>query len=58
MLIDFEFGGSNTFRLEDIRKIQEYLRGNKDKHDEERLEEWRERKFMRIDDQQMQKYNI
>merc|ERR1712060_403356 len=53
-LIDFEFGGNN-FRLEDIRKIQDLLRRNKAKYDEDRLREWRERKQMSAEDTQLQK---
>lgn len=52
-LIDFEFG-FNTFRLQETRKIQELLRNNKALYDAERLKEWRERKLMRDEDQQLQ----
>ena len=59
-LIDFEFG-FNNFALNDvillfltsylqIRKIQDNLRRNKRKYDEERLREWRERKLMNEED--------
>lgn len=56
-LIDFEFG-FNSFRLEDVRKIQDYLRRNKAKYDEERLKEWRERKMMGDEDRQLLKYYL
>jgi hypothetical protein len=48
-LIDFEFG-FNKFSLEQTRTIQTNLRRNKAKYDEERLREWRERKFMNDED--------
>ena len=48
-LIDFEFG-FNKFSLEQIRTIQDNLRRNKRKHDEDRLREWRERKLMNDED--------
>ena len=38
-----------------IRKIQDLLRRNKAKYDEERLREWRERKQMGLEDTQLQK---
>ena len=48
-LIDFEFG-FNKFTLEQIRTIQDNLRRNKRKYDEDRLREWRERKLMNEED--------
>jgi hypothetical protein len=48
-LIDFEFG-FNKFTLEQTRTIQDNLRNNKRKYDEERLREWRERKLMNDED--------
>lgn len=45
-LIDFEFG-NNNFKLDDVRRIQEYLIRNRQAYDKARLEEWRERKQMR-----------
>ena len=56
-LIDFEFG-NNPFRLEDVRKIQDFLRRNKAKYDEERLQEWRERKTMGEEDSKLLKYYL
>jgi len=52
-LIDFEFG-FNGFHLNETRKIQEYLRRNKSKYDEERLREWNERRHMRGEDEALQ----
>lgn len=49
-LIDFEFG-FNQFHLKEVRIIQEYLRRNKAKYDAARLREWKERKFMRGEDE-------
>lgn len=49
-LIDFDYS-MNELSLEDSREIQEKLRRNKRKYDEERLQEWRERKLMRAEDQ-------
>jgi hypothetical protein len=48
-LIDFEFG-FNKFTLEQVRTIQDNLRRNKRKYDEDRLREWRERKLMNEED--------
>ena len=48
-LIDFEFG-FNKFTLEQTRTIQDNLRRNKHKYDEDRLREWRERKIMNDED--------
>ncbi len=48
-LIDFEFG-FNQFTLEQKRQIQDNLRRNKAKYDEDRLREWRERKLMHDED--------
>jgi hypothetical protein len=48
-LIDFEFG-FNKFTLEQARTIQDNLRRNKRKYDEDRLREWRERKLMNDED--------
>jgi len=56
-LIDFEFG-FNNFELTHTRSIQDYLRRNKAKYDEERLKEWRERKMMRSEDQQLAKFYL
>lgn len=49
-LIDFDYS-MNEFSLEDSREIQEKLKRNKRKYDEERLQEWRERKMMRAEDE-------
>ena len=56
-IIDFEFG-FNQFRLEETRQIQDYLKRNKEKYDMDRLEEWRERKRMGSEDQQLSKYYL
>jgi hypothetical protein len=48
-LIDFEFG-FNKFTLEQARTIQDNLRRNKRKYDEDRLREWKERKLMNDED--------
>lgn len=56
-LIDFEFGWNN-FRLEDIRRLQDLLRRNKAEYDQARLEEWRERKMMRDEDQALTKHYL
>ena len=53
-LIDFDFSGNN-FSMEDSRAIQEYLKRNKALYDAERLKEWRERKYMRGEDEQLRK---
>jgi hypothetical protein len=50
-LIDFDYS-MNEFSLEDSREIQEKLKRNKRKYDEERLQEWIERKSMRFEDEQ------
>lgn len=52
-LIDFEFG-FNNFHLKEVRVIQEYLRRNKAKFDSARLREWKERKYMRGEDEALQ----
>ena len=51
-LIDFDFS-MNEFDLEDSREIQEKLKRNKATYDEDRLREWRERKFMRTEDENL-----
>jgi len=51
-LIDFDYS-MNNFNLDDSREIQEKLRRNKAKFDEERLREWRERKCMRGEDEKL-----
>lgn len=51
-LIDFDFS-MNNFVLEDSRAIQDYLRRNKAMYDAERLKEWKERKLMRSEDEQL-----
>ncbi len=43
----------NNFNLDDSREIQDKLRRNKAKFDEERLREWRERKSMRGEDEKL-----
>jgi len=48
-LINFDFS-MNNFSMEDSREIQEKLRRNKKKYDDDRLREWRERKLMRGED--------
>ena len=48
-MIDFEFG-FNKFTLEQVRTIQDNLRKNKKKYDEDRLREWKERKLMNDED--------
>ena len=48
-LIDFEFS-FNKFTLEQVRTIQDNLRKNKKKYDDERLREWKERKLMNDED--------
>jgi hypothetical protein len=48
-LIDFEFG-FNKFTLDQVRTIQDNLRRNKRKYDEDRLREWKERKLMNDED--------
>jgi len=53
-IIDFEFG-FNQFRLEDVRKIQEYLRRNKAMYDANNLREWEERKSMRDENEALHK---
>ena len=53
-LIDLDFSGNN-FTMEDSRQIQEYLKRNKALYDAERLKEWRERKLMRGEDEQLRK---
>lgn len=52
-IIDFQFF-NNEFSLEHTRKIQEYLRRNKASYDAERLKEWKERKMMRSEDEDLQ----
>lgn len=56
-LIDFEFE-RNNFRLEDIRRLQDLLRRNKAEYDQARLQEWRERKMMREEDNALQKHYL
>jgi len=51
-LIDFDYS-LNEFSMEDSRDIQDKLRRNKRQYDEERLQEWRERKMMREEDEQL-----
>lgn len=51
-LIDLDFS-NNLFTMEQSRQIQEYLKRNKDLYDKERLKEWRERKKMRGEDEQL-----
>lgn len=51
-LIDFDFS-MNQFSLEDSREIQDKLRRNKAKYDNERLREWRERKQMKLEDEKL-----
>lgn len=41
--------------MEDSRQIQQYLIRNKALFDAERLKEWRERKIMRYEDEQLRK---
>jgi len=41
-----------------VREIQDYLRRNKAKYDAARLKEWRERKSMAEEDQQLTKYYL
>jgi hypothetical protein len=53
-LIDFEFG-NNSFRLEDVRKIQEYLKRNRELYNKARLEEWNERTTMRTEMDDLEK---
>lgn len=56
-MLDQVFITCHCFFLQ-VRKIQDYLRRNKAKYDEERLEEWRERKQMGAEDQQLMKYYL
>ena len=51
-LIDFDYS-MNQFSLEDSREIQDKLRGNKAKYDGERIKEWKERKFMKAEDERL-----
>lgn len=53
-LIDFDFSG-NDFSMDDSQRIQSYLKRNKKLYDDERLKEWRERKHMRGEDEQLRK---
>jgi hypothetical protein len=53
-LIDFDFS-NNNFSMDDSREIQLYLKRNKAIFDGERIKEWRERKFMRGEDQTLRK---
>ena len=41
-----------------MRQIQDYLRANKRRYDDERLKEWRERKQMGNEDQKLAKYYL
>ena len=41
-----------------IRRIQDLLRRNKEEYDAARLQEWRERKFMREEDHGLQKFYL
>lgn len=50
-LIDFDYSMNKPFNLEDSRQIQDYLRRNKAEYDAERLKEWKERKFMKAEDE-------
>lgn len=56
-LIDFEFA-NNSFKLEDVRKIQDYLRRNREKYEKARLAEWRERNTMREECDELEKYYL
>ena len=53
-LISLEFS-FNQFDVGTVRKIQEYLRRNKAKYDEDRLREWKERRLMRDEDADLHK---
>ena len=53
-LIDFEIG-FNSFTLFQVRSIQDKLLKNNRKYEEARLREWRERKTMRAEDDQLTK---
>ena len=53
-LIDLDFS-NNNFTMEDSRQIQEYLKRNKAIYDAERVKEWRERKYMRGEDEKLRK---
>lgn len=56
-LIDFDYS-LNNFALEDSRRIQDLLRRNKKKYDEERLREWKERKRMKAEDEALMELQI
>jgi predicted flavoprotein YhiN len=43
----------NKFTLEDSREIQKKLKSNKAKYDQERLREWKERKSMKTEDENL-----
>jgi hypothetical protein len=51
-LIDLDYT-MNQFNVDDSRAIQQYLQRNKALYDAERLKEWKERKLMREEDQQL-----
>ena len=53
-LISLEFS-FNQFDVATVRKLQEQLRRNKAKFDEERLREWNERRLMRDEDAELHK---
>jgi hypothetical protein len=50
-LINFDYSMNKAFNLEDSRQIQDYLRRNKAEFETERLKEWKERKFMKAEDE-------
>ena len=51
-LIDFEFG-FNAFTLDQVRSIQLKLLRNNEYYEADRIREWRERKAMRMEDQEL-----
>ena len=53
-LIDLDFS-SNNFSMEDSKQIQQYLQRNKAIYDGERIKEWKERKHMRGEDENLRK---
>jgi len=56
-LIDIDYS-CNSFNVDDSRAIQEYLKRNKALYDSERLKEWKERKLMRAEDQQLKELSL
>lgn len=56
-LIDFEFN-NNSFKLEDVRKIQDYLLRNRALYEKARLQEWRERNTMREECEELEKHYL